>query len=135
MRKHLAIMRKSAIEAILFGQKNIETRFSQRRIPPFGVIGIGDLVYMKPPGAEVIGQFRVKKVYTYEGITGEDFDQIFSEYGQKIKVGNEREDSLYIKEKRDCSFGTLIFIADSERFITSPIKVGKKDLRGWVVLP
>lgn len=135
MRKHLAIMRKSAIEAILFGQKNIETRFSQRRIPPFGVIGRGDLVYMKPPGAEVIGQFRVKKVYSYEGLTPQDFEEIFAQFDEEIKVGVKEEDESYFKDKRTSSFGTLIFIADSERFITSPIKVSKKDLRGWVVLP
>lgn len=128
-------MRKSAIEAILFGQKNIETRFSQRRIPPFGVIGRGDLVYMKPPGAEVVGQFRVKRVIFFDGLDKINIENIFKQYKDLFSVGNLEEDEKYQQDKINSKFASLIFIADSERFITSPIKVSKKDLRGWVVLP
>lgn len=128
-------MRKSAIEAILFGQKSIETRFSQRRIPPFGVIGRGDLVYMKLPGAEVVGQFRVKRVIFFDGLDVIDIENIFKQYKDLFSGGNLEEDEKYQQDRLNCKFASLIFIADSERFITSPIKISKKDLRGWVVLP
>ena len=134
MRKHLAILRKSAIEAILSGKKTIETRFSQHRIAPYGKVSVGDLIYLKPPGQDLVGQFKAKKIIYFEGLEEEDLDKIFKEYGPKIKTGGKEEDEKYQAEKKSSKFGTLIFISESERFITSPIKVKKKDLRGWMVM-
>ena len=102
--KHLAIFKEQGAEKILSGQKTIESRFARRRIAPFGLVSSGDLVYIKPSGKDIIGQFRVKKV-------------IFFDLGQ---VSHR--------------YVTLIFIGESTRFITSPIKLKKKDQRGWVVL-
>ncbi len=76
MRKHLAIMHKSVIEAVLNGHKTVETRFSQHKIVPFGEVGIGDVVYMKPPGEDILGQFRVGKVIFIAGMTKIDIDKI-----------------------------------------------------------
>lgn len=134
MKKHLAIMQRPAIEAILSGTKIIESRFSLKRIPPFGVVSKGDMVYMKPPGVELVGQFRVKKVFSYEGLTEEDVKQLFEDYKDKIGWGDNDQLQRFIKGKTACPYGTLIFIADSERFIAPPIKIKKKDQRGWVVL-
>jgi len=134
MSKHLAIMRKPAIEAILNGTKTIESRFSKRKIPPFGVISVGDLVYIKPPGEEIIGQFKAKKIIFYEGLVEKDLEDIFKEYGRHMEVGDKVEDVRYRQEKKQSFYGTLIFISRSERFITPPVKIKKKDLRGWMVL-
>lgn len=134
MKKHLAIMHKSALEAILAGKKTIETRFSKHKIPPYGVVSVGDVIYMKLSGGEIVGQFRAKKVFNYEGLTPEDIGEIFNKYGPQISVGDELEDKKYLNEKRDSVYGTLIFISGSERFITSPIRVKKSDMRGWMVL-
>lgn len=134
MRKHLAIMSKATIEAILSGKKTIETRFSHHKIVPFGAVSKGDLVYLKPPGEEIIGQFKVKKVISYEGLTPTDVQKIYADYGKEIRTGQEEVDDKYFNNKQESSYGTLIFITESERFITSPLKVKKKDLRGWMVL-
>lgn len=127
-------MHKPAIEAILRGDKTVETRFSKARIAPFGQVGVGDLIYMKPPGEEIVGQFKVGKVFYFEGLTPEDVDKIFSDYGKRVGVGDKTEDEKYHQDKMTSLYGTLIFISESERFITSPIKVKKRDLRGWMVL-
>lgn len=134
MKRHLAIMDKPTIEAILQGKKTIETRFSKNKIVPFGVVSSGDLVFIKPPGGDVIGQFRVKKVFSFEGLTPEDVEKIFQDYGEKISMGDQEVDEKYFKEKKDSLFGTLIFISASERLITSPVTLKKRDMRGWVVL-
>ena len=134
MRKHLAIMNKLAIEAILSGRKTVETRFSKNKIIPYGAVSIGDLVYMKPPGEDIVGQFKVKKVFYFEGLSPDDVNKIFSDYGKGISVTDKNVDAKYQNDKQESSFGTLIFISESERFITSPIKVKKHDLRGWMVL-
>lgn len=134
MKKHLAIMKRPVIEAILNGEKTIETRFSQHKIAPFGKVSVGETIYMKPPGEDIIGQFKVKKVIFYEGLSPEDLDKIFADFGKQIGIGDKKTDENYHQEKRNSSYGTLIFISESERFITSPIKIKKSDMRGWVVL-
>lgn len=105
MRKHLAIFKGGAGEKILSGEKIIESRFSKVKKAPFGEVCAGDLVYIKPSGKDIIGQFRVKKVCYFED-----------------------------PEIKQARYATFIFIGDSARFITSPVKIPKKDLRGWVVL-
>ena len=127
--KHLAIFKGDGAEKILTGKKNIESRFAKSKLAPFGVISSGDLVYIKTSGGEIIGQFRVKKVIFFDGLQKEDLIEIKTKYGKDLNV-----DQFYWKGKENAKFATLIFIGNSSRFITSPIKVIKKDLRGWVVL-
>lgn len=129
MKKHLAIMDKPTIEAILSGIKTIETRFSLHKIAPFGQVGVGDIVYIKPPGREIVGLFKVKKVIFYEGLDLNDLNSLRNLYEKEIAAWEE-----YWEKKKDSKFGTLIFISESERFITSPIKIKKSDQRGWMVL-
>lgn len=129
MKKHLAIFKGDGGELILSGQKTVEPRFSKAKNPPFGAIGSGDLVYIKPSGKDIIGQFRVKKVIFYDGLTDNDLEEIKKTFGEGILQGID-----YWEEKKGSKYGTLIFIGDSSRFITSPIRPSKKDLRGWVVL-
>lgn len=125
MRKHLAIFSPRVTGEIFAGIKTIETRFSKNRIAPFGQVSIGDIVYIKPVGQEVKGQFIVQKVISFEGLDRENWDIIKKIYGQ---------DQIYFQKHQDAKFGTLIFIARVEQFLTSPIKFDKKDKRGWVVL-
>lgn len=127
--RHLAIFSGNTAELILQGKKTIESRFSKLRIAPFGVVSTGDLVYIKPSGEEIIGQFRVKKVISYDGLTTEDMLSLRKEFGAQVMA-----DEDYWKGRMGSRYGTLIFIGDSARFITSPIRLTKKDLRGWVVL-
>lgn len=151
MSKHLAIMPTSVIDAILSGKKTIETRFSKHKLTPFGEVNPGDLVYMKPSGKDIIGCFRVKKVFYYSGLEKQDFERIFAEFGDKILSKDEVFDKRSLKaspsaelsgsaykqfkkEKMDSKFGTLIFIQDAERFLVSPIKIEKSDKRGWMVI-
>lgn len=115
--KHLAIFKGRGADKILSGEKTIESRFARRRIPPFGVISSGDIVYIKRSGRDIIGQFKVKRVIFFDGV---DAAEVKKNYGQEAK--------------ENCKYGSLIFIGQSSRFITSPIKIKKKDLRGWVVL-
>lgn len=130
MTKHLAIFKgDGGGELILSGKKTIESRFSKRKDPPYGAISRGDLVYIKPSGKEVIGQFNVQKVIFYDGLTSEDILEIKKAFGKEVS-----SDEDYWNSKTGSRYGTLIFIGDSSEFLTSPIKIPKKDLRGWVVL-
>lgn len=127
--KHLAIFKGEGAEKILSGVKTIESRFAKGKIAPFGVISKGDLVYIKPSGGDLIGQFKVRKVIFYDNLDLSDLSYLKEKYGKEMAV-----DEGYWKGKEACRYGTLIFIGESARFITSPIKLKKKDQRGWVVL-
>ncbi len=129
MKKHLAIFSVGIGEKILNGEKTIESRFSRAKIAPFGIVSNGDLVYIKPAGEEIIGQFRVKKVISFEGLDLDDLSNIKEQYGEFLAVSEDFWD-----QHQAAKYGTLIFIGESNKFITSPIKIPKKDLRGWVVL-
>ncbi|MBI4035778.1 hypothetical protein HY383_02425 [Candidatus Daviesbacteria bacterium] len=129
MQKHLAIFKGEVGEDILSGKKTIESRFSKAKNPPFGVISSGDLVYIKPSGKDIIGQFRVKKVIFFDGFEENDLNQLKEGYKNDLAVGEG-----YWEKNKNARFGTLIFIGNCTRFITSPIKIKKSDLRGWVVL-
>lgn len=127
--KHLAIFAGDAADLILQGKKTVESRFSQFKIAPFGMISVGDLVYIKPSGKDMIGQFRVKKVISYDNLDLSDLSNLRREYGRQLAVGKD-----YWRKKQSSRYGTLIFIGEVDPFITAPIKINKKDLRGWVVL-
>lgn len=127
--KHLAIFKGEGAKKILSGKKTIESRFSKRRNPPFGQIATGDLVYIKPSGEDIIGQFRVKKVIFYDGLDIGEIREIWEKYSKQLAV-----DEGFWKEKEGSCYGTLIFIGEVDPFLTAPIKFPKKDLRGWVVL-
>ncbi|MBI2019983.1 hypothetical protein HYS94_01015, partial [Candidatus Daviesbacteria bacterium] len=58
-----------------------------------------------------------------------DLNNLKKQYGKQLAVEED-----YWEKKKNSRYGTLIFIGESSRFITSPLKLPKKDLRGWVVL-
>lgn len=134
MKKHLAIFTPDAVKEIFAGRKTIESRFSQKKIAPFSEVSVGDLVYIKPTGGDIAGQFSVKKVIFFEGLEEEDLKKLFSIYQENFSFDESSLDQLYFKSKIKAQFGTLIFIGQLEQFITSPLKIEKKDHRGWVVL-
>ncbi len=127
--KHLAIFKGDSANLILSGKKTIESRFSNKKNAPFQAISTGDLVYIKPSGKEIIGEFRVKKVLFMDGLEKEDIVDLKKRYGEKIAM-----DEAWWEKKADSKYATLIFIGNVSHFLTSPVKIPKKDLRGWVVL-
>lgn len=134
MRKHLAIFSKEVLQELYQGKKTIETRFSKKKLPPYGEVGVGDIVYIKPSGEDINGQFIVKKVIFIEGLELKDWQFLQKYYGNKLSLGTSQNEQDFFKNNNDKGFATLIFISNIEQFITSPIKIEKKDKRGWVVL-
>lgn len=134
MPKHLAIFDKNTLNQILKGHKTIESRFSQKKIPPFGQINVGDTVYLKQTGEEIIGQFLVKQVVFFDHLGKKEWEIIKTHYWPQISFGDEKLDQKFIESHQSAKYATLIFIDKVEQFITPPVKIRKRDQRGWVVL-
>lgn len=134
MTKHLAIFTPQVIQEIISGRKTVESRFSVKKILPFLAVSSGDIIYIKPSGKPVLGQFLVKKVIFFENLEREDWDLIKTQYGDKLSLGSDEADNRYFKDHRFAKYGSLIFIDRVEQFITSPITYSKSDRRSWVVL-
>ena len=134
MQNHLAIFTRDALDQIFSGQKSVESRFSKKRLAPFGQVNAGDKVFMKQSGKDICGQFTVKKVLSFDNLDKEDWQLIKVNFWPHISFGIEELDKVFLKEHQTAKFGTLIFIEQVEQLITSPFTYRKSDRRGWVVL-
>lgn len=121
MRKHLAVFSKLTVEEIFSSHRQVLVWFSQKRIAPFGLVRAGDLVFIKPSGEEITGQFLVKKIVYLEGLDEESW---------KIINPLIAQDQIH----KDIKYATILWIDRVEKFITSPIKLLKSDQRRWVRL-
>jgi hypothetical protein len=126
--KHLAIFDPKTIHKIFNGEKTVDARFSKNRIAPFGTIAAHDMVLIKESGGEVVGEFEVLRIISYDNLSREQISKIRRDYNKQIKM-----DSLYWHEKEDAKYGTLIFMENVQPVLI-PLHIRKHDRRPWVVL-
>jgi len=128
MARHLAIFTPEAIEKIFSGEKKVEGRFSQVRIPPFGKVAAGDIVLIKKSGEKVVGQFLVDRVLYFDHPKIDEVNEIKKNYGKLMVLPK-----VFWLDREKVSYVTLMFIKSVTKFIIAP-QIPKKDLRPWVVL-
>lgn len=128
MKKHLAIFIGTAIEDILHGKKTMESRFSLRRVLPYGSVAKDDIILLKKSGGDIIGKVMVDNVLYYDNLTPGSIAVFRKEYQEELSV----DDSFWLLKAKS-RYGTLIFLKDPERFL-APIKFQKHDRRPWVLL-
>ena len=124
---HLVILKKPYLDAILSGQKRIESRFTRTRRSPFQQVQPGDKLFLKQSSGPVCGVATVTVVKNFENLTPERIIQLKNQYNHHIKAGDE-----YWQSKADCVFGFLLWLQDVRAI--QPVRIGKKDWRAWVVL-
>ena len=124
---HLVILKKSYLQAILTGQKRIESRFTRARREPFGRVLPGDRLFLKVSSGPVCAVATVAAVKNFEDLTPAKIMEIKKRYNHYI-VASDR----YWQSKANCKFGFLVKLKDIERI--EPVRIRKKDWRAWVVL-
>ena len=131
MQHHLAIFTQPWLDLILDGKKTIDSRLAKVRCIPHGKINAGDVVYMKESVGHVKGEFTVSKVETYEDLTPEMLQEIYSSYHREIFV------DLGLQEFRQkwltSKYATLIHVTDVRTY-KNPFPFPKKDRRAWLLL-
>lgn len=131
MQHHLAIFTQPWLDLILDGKKTIDSRLSKVRCAPYRKINAGDVVYMKESVGFVKGEFTVSKVETYEDLTPDTLQDIYSRYHREIFVdlGLQGFREKWLTSK----YATLLHITDVHTY-ENPIPFSKKDRRAWMLL-
>jgi len=124
---HLAILKRPYLNAILAGQKQIESRFTRTKRSPFGQIKVGDKIFFKESSGPVRARAIAAAVKTLENLTPNKIANLKQQYNHQIRGSDE-----YWQSKANCKFGVLVWLKDAKPI--RPIDIEKKDWRAWVVL-
>lgn len=103
--EHLAIMDKDTINKILSGKKTIESRFSKNKITPYNKVNVGEIIYLKESGGNILATFEIDKVIFFDNLDCQKILAIKNKYNQFINASND-----YFNYKSNCRYGTLIYI-------------------------
>ena len=126
--QHLAILSEPYLEWILSGRKTIESRFSVNRVAPYGLVRPGDRLLLKRVSGPVLGLCAVSKVAFFE-LDEATRSRLRERYSKALCA----EDPAFWRARERASYATLMYLEDVHRL--APIPCGKRDRRGWVVMP
>ncbi len=129
MIEHIAIVDPQTAERLLDGSKTIESRFSQTRRAPYGLIGTGQLIHFKLAGGGIIGSCRAQYVRQYDELTPERVDFIRTIHGGQICASAE-----YWEERLRCRYGVLIGLG-RVRPAREAVEIPRQYGNGWITLP
>lgn len=124
---HLVILKKPYLDAILRGEKRIESRFTKTRRPFFGQVLTGDKLLLKESSGPVCAMATVSAVKNFEDLVPKRIIELKEQYNDHIGGSDE-----YWRSRANCRFGTLVWLKDVEPI--GPVRIRKKDWRAWVVL-
>jgi ASC-1-like (ASCH) protein len=124
---HLAILKKSYLNAVITSRKTIESRFTKTRRPPFGQINTGDKIFFKQSSGPVCATAIVSKVKEFSDLTTQRISHLREKYNSRILGANQ-----YWQSKADCRYAVLIWLMDVQPI--EPILIDKKDWRAWIIL-
>lgn len=123
---HLAVMVEPYLSRVLDGSKAMESRFSRKKIAPWGRVSSGDVVVLKKSGGSFAAVFEATDA-TYVELSPDSMAQIRQAYGQALCV-----DDAFWQAKAECSFATLISIG--HLFVFPPFSLAFRNRRSWVDL-
>lgn len=124
---HLAVFVEPYLSYVLEGKKTVESRFSTRRLPPFGQLQRGDVLLLKRAAGPILGICRVGGVWFYR-LEPKSWSEIRERFGRGLCL-NEDE---FLDSRGRASYATLMQL-EGVRFL-EPVEINKRDRRGWVVL-
>lgn len=115
MPTHVAWIRKPLADALLRGQKRVESRFSRTRRPPFGCVHVGDRVWFREVGGGWVAVATVARVRQYERLTPSAIHALCRRYQRAVGA-----DARYWHARRDCRFATFLWLTDLRPAVRAP---------------
>ena len=107
MTHHLAVLKKPYLDAILVGTKRIEIRLARVKMPLYGVIETGDVIWLKVTSAPIVARAVAGAVDFFDNLTPEAIDQLSARYRSQT-LGSD----AFWTSRRHCRYATLIHLAD-----------------------
>ncbi len=129
----MAIIRGSYLDAIIRGEKTIESRLSVNRGPAFGRVLPGERVYFKQSSGPFRATALVDRVEHRAGLDRRAVALLRREHNAGI-LG----DAAYWHGRRDCRYATLVWIGAVELIASGPeyrSAPGFHPRAAWIVLP
>lgn len=126
---HLVVLREPYLSRILDGTKTMESRFTKKRIAPFGRVEPGDVLFLKESAGPLRGMAIVSKVESLGPLGDDEVSRLFRTHQHALQLSPEWE-----KYKAHSNYATLISFSSVCRLET-PLQIVKTDRRPWVVLP
>lgn len=107
MARHIAILRPCYLRLILDGSKTVESRLTVRRIPPFGVVSVGDTIHFKASSGPYRAVATAAAVEYHERLTPDRIRRLQRRHNHA--VGG---DDAYWSSKLNCRHATFITLAN-----------------------
>ena len=127
MKYHLVILKKTYIDAILAGQKTVESRFYLTKQKWLSQINPGDKLFLKASSGPVMATAAVEIVKNFNNLNASQIEDLKKRYNQQI-LGDEQ----FWRGKSNSKFGILCWLKDVSPI--TPRFIRKADWRAWVVL-
>jgi len=129
--EHLAVFEQGTLlDNLLTEKKTVESRFSVNKALPFGKVKVGDRVFLKVSGGEVIGEFRVGKVTSLLELTPQLVHDVLTQHKDELGLSNLE---YFYEQKKGSRYGTLIWVKDLVKY-SRPFSINKKGQQSWVIL-
>lgn len=123
---HLAVFAEPHLANLLAGRRTLESRFSKRPMAPYQQVEPKDILLIKECDGPVVAVARIHAVRCQE-IDPASFHTIKEELSDALCADEE-----FWSARRHANFMTLLTLGDVTP--CRPIRVTKKDRRGWVVM-
>lgn len=124
---HLAVMRAPYLQLLLTGNKTIESRFSVNRIAPFENVSTGDVLALKQQSGPVVGLCVVEHAAFYE-LDPPTWRLLRDQFARPLCA----EDDDFWAARERARYATLMTVVHAHWI--APVRVEKRDRRGWVRL-
>ncbi len=125
---HLAVLVEPYLQLLISGRKTLESRFSRRQTPPYGIVSVGDVLLLKRSGGPILGICQVAETWFYQ-VDWAICEEIRRRFSDGLCVQKEED---FWEKVGMASFATLMRV--SHVHALRPVSYQKRDRRAWVVL-
>lgn len=122
---------KDYIQMMFSGEKTIDIKLSDRRIPPYNAINDGDMLYVKESSGPVVGRILIPKVTYHEISDPMQILDILLTIQDRVGLDNEEHAQRMFERVSGKRYVTLFELAEPEA-LERPIRIEKYDRRVWV---
>ena len=127
VRGHLSVCSEPYLTKMICGTKTVESRFSKRRLPPFGSMAGGDVLFLKKAAGPLVAITQVEEVEFFTPADSKEVLAIIKRYRRELELEETFERSR-LGSKYVTVFRLRSVVA------VEPHTITKRDKRAWVVL-